>query len=129
MVTHGTITSLTDEEEPKILTSKEWLIAQGEPLEGISEHFVSFIEAAITNLPSNEHKKLAGNAYEATCFGYFVLYCLSNVSMKDETASLSATAAGKDDLKSLSPLSQAAEDEGDLFGDAFADEAIVIDSD
>ena len=65
---HGTITSLTDPENPKVLTGKEWLIAQGEPIEGTSEVFESFIGPALCELPSCEQKKLAGNSFEATCW-------------------------------------------------------------
>ena len=83
LTTHGTITSLTDPSRPKVMIGKEWLIAMGEPLGGASDVFENFVGPALSALPVVDQKKLAGNSFDASAYGFFALYFLSNIARKD----------------------------------------------
>jgi len=54
------------------MTGKEWLIAMGEPLDGASDVFESFVGPALSALPADDQKKLVG-WQQFRCVGVWVL--------------------------------------------------------
>ena len=76
-----------------VLTGREWLIAQGEPMANLSSKFPCYIEHVLADLPVAEQKRVAGNSMEATCAGFFLLYFLANVREKQTDAGYEAASS------------------------------------
>ena len=106
LITHGTVTSLTKESEPKVMTGLEHLIAQGEPVGEAAKHsdFKSYIADCVETFSANDQKFLAGNAYDASCFFFFfALYALANVSMESDSSSSDSAKPQKEASSSPPP--------------------------
>ena len=106
LITHGTVTSLTNESEPKVMTGLEHLIAQGEPVGDAAKHsdFKSYIADCVETFSANDQKFLAGNAYDASCFFFFALYALANVSMESDSSSSDSAKPPEEASSSPPPL-------------------------
>ena len=65
------------------MTSTEHLLSQGERIpEYVDQRFPCYIAGSLDNMPGLEKMRLAGNTYDMEQYGAFLMYCLSNVSMK-----------------------------------------------
>ena len=75
---------MTNEAAPKVLCGLEHLIVQGEPLHANATSPIAFSPRCchLRKLAPHIQKRLAGNAFEFSSFGYFALYVLSNLSLK-----------------------------------------------
>ena len=94
LVTHGAIVSATDQNEMKVLTGTEQLIAIGEPLAPGPSTYPSFVGPAICALPACEKKALAGNSYDTFSWGNFVVYFLANLSLRSDSDSFASSSMG-----------------------------------
>ena len=74
------------------MTGLEHNLAVGEPVCGVCS-YPSFVEPVLSQLSSNEQKRFAGNSYDAMSYGYFLMYCLSNVERKSPSRSGGASAS------------------------------------
>ena len=90
LASHGTIL-LVAEKDPsggrpsvKIMSSTEHLIVAGEPLGPKPGRFKSFIAESVLDMAPTEKKRAAGDAFDATCFGLWMMYFLCNVTLKDD---------------------------------------------
>ena len=85
LVTHWTVASMTSAEVPKIMTGREHLVVQGEPMIP-NLPLPSYGGRFLEDLPSCDQKRLAGNAMETACLTFFLLYAISNLTMEGSDA-------------------------------------------
>ena len=73
-----------------MMTGVEHLLAMGEPL--ISDPpLPCFIGSFVRTLPSTDQKRIAGMAYETTCFSFFLLYAMCNLTFDTGSAACASS--------------------------------------